>query len=369
MRTHVDQREASFRGWRSIVLGWLLCTLLGCVARPSAQEGAVSNAAIDASAADSSFGQSGDAGHRRSRDAGQSGNGGEGGAAGAGGLTGQSGSAVVGGVGGMDGQANAAAGSGGAEPASCGIDSDLLCLEDQYCKSVPDQDCGPIAIGGVCYHKETACADLYHGVCGCDNRTYGNECSAHTSGVAIKHEGNCNADECAAAGGRVLLNNDGNTRCDEDIEEWWLIGKASRTKLEDLCCRPKPAPSKMCGGIAGLSCEQGQFCNQEQQGCATADGAGVCEPIPNGWCTRDYWPVCGCDRRTYSNACEAHSKGISVLHDGACTEGDCAAAGGKVFAGMCKPDDRFAPVQEERVGYESAGRRCMVARAAPLTQC
>jgi hypothetical protein len=97
-----------------------------------------------------------------------------------------------------------------------------------------------------------------------------------------------------------------------------------------------------CGGIASLECPSpNEFCNYEPsaggQGCVDiADAAGVCQTQPRG-CTREYQPVCSCDRRSYSNACEAHSAGASILHDGACTEVDCKAIGGRAVDGFGPP--------------------------------
>lgn len=104
-----------------------------------------------------------------------------------------------------------------------------------------------------------------------------------------------------------------------------------------------PSGSGMtCGGIAALMCPAGEFCNYEADagglGCdgAVADTAGSCQPLPQA-CDDIAKPVCGCDRRTYSNACEAHVASTSVLREDACTDLDCEAIGGRVALGAGPP--------------------------------
>lgn len=42
------------------------------------------------------------------------------------------------------------------------------------------------------------------------------------------------------------------------------------------------------------------------------------DPTPDTVCTMDYVPVCGCDEKTYSNACVAGATGVLIWTDGVC---------------------------------------------------
>jgi hypothetical protein len=78
-------------------------------------------------------------------------------------------------------------------------------------------------------------------------------------------------------------------------------------------------PGQLCGGLGGLSCGKGQFCNLAGNQCGTADAGGLCAPIPNNCpegCSLE--GICGCDGNIYCNECEANAKGVSVAPIGFC---------------------------------------------------
>jgi hypothetical protein len=74
----------------------------------------------------------------------------------------------------------------------------------------------------------------------------------------------------------------------------------------------------VCGGIAGLECGRGEWCDfPDNAVCGAVDVLGTCRPRPEV-CIKVYMPVCGCNGETYGNACEAAAGGVDVAYLGEC---------------------------------------------------
>jgi hypothetical protein len=78
------------------------------------------------------------------------------------------------------------------------------------------------------------------------------------------------------------------------------------------------ACGKFCGARAGNTCSTTEYCAyQPGEYCGAADAESTCKPRPTA-CTQELTPVCGCDQKTYGNACAAAAAGIGVYSTGAC---------------------------------------------------
>jgi hypothetical protein len=102
---------------------------------------------------------------------------------------------------------------------------------------------------------------------------------------------------------------------------------------------PPIAPST-CGGIQGLTCALGQYCDLGVGACGVADAQGTCVDKPEV-CMDQYAPVCGCDGISYSTACDAAASGVNVDHSGMCPGQPCGtiAGGGCAEGEYCAMDE------------------------------
>jgi hypothetical protein len=88
-----------------------------------------------------------------------------------------------------------------------------------------------------------------------------------------------------------------------------------------LLLAPPPAVAakkgEVCGGIVGIACDMGLYCDYPAGKCEVADLSGRCETAPE-MCTARYEPVCSCEGKEFGNDCLRQLKRARKSHDGPC---------------------------------------------------
>ena len=198
-------------------------------------------------------------------------------------------------------------------PRACGARAGNTCTANEYCAYTEGSLCGAADAEAICKPRPNLCSTVYAPVCGCDGQTHANSCAASLAGSGVLHAGPCaGSGRSCVVGGVTYPDGAGNIPAADGCNVCSCADGA-------LACTKKACPApRSCGGFAGLTCDATEYCAYvEGQLCGATDASAFCMARPNA-CDAVLSPVCGCDGKTYPNACAAALAGFGYVSQGAC---------------------------------------------------